>query len=280
MGGIKRGWALTRQSWKVLSGDLSLAVFPLLSAISAILAVVAIWAPTLFARGVCAGRAVDEQDPVIYIAGFATAYVSTFIAVFFNVALAACAVRSLCGEDTTVGEGFRAAARRIGPILGWAFVATTVGLILRALEERLPLLGRIAVWLTGAAWAVATFFVIPVVALEGSGPVRSLQRSAAVVKARWGESATGAATITVAMWLVGIMVVLSGAAGTFALLAIGQQVPGAVVLAVTVAGVIVTALISSALGQIFRVAVYQYAVSGQAPSVFDGRLLQTAFAPR
>ena len=107
---------------------------------------------------------------------------STFIAVFFNVALAACAVRSLRGEDTTVGEGIPAALQRVGPILGWTLVAATVGLILRLVEERVPLAGRIAVWIAGAAWAVATFFVIPVLALEGGGPWRSLMRSVAVVK--------------------------------------------------------------------------------------------------
>ncbi len=100
-----------------------------------------------------------------------TLYVSTFIAIFFNVALAACAARSLRGEDTKVGEGLSAAMRRIGPILGWTLVAGTVGLILRILEDRFPIAGRIAVWIAGAAWAVATFFVIPVIALEGTGPV-------------------------------------------------------------------------------------------------------------
>jgi hypothetical protein len=38
--------------------------------------------------------------------------------------------------------------------------------------------------------------------------------------------------------------------------------------------------ISSALSQIFRVAVYQYAVTGEAPGRFDRRLLQSAFARR
>ncbi len=284
MESIKRGWALARQSWKVLSGDLSLLVFPLLSAVFALLAMAAIWASALFARGVFEGRPVDRNDPVLYAAVLATAYVSTFIAIFFNVALAACAVRSLRGEDTTVGEGLRAAAQRIGPILGWSLVASTVGLILRALEDRLPLLGRIAVWLTGAAWAVATFFVIPVLAVSGPaenrGPLRSLQRSVAVVKARWGESATGAATISVVVVVFGIMIVITGAAGAFALAAVGQQALAAAAVALTVAGVIVMSLISSALGQIFRVAVYQYAVSGQAPGAFEPRSLQAAFAPR
>jgi len=53
------------------------------------------------------------------------------------------------GEDTKVGEGIKAAMQRLGPILGWTLVTTTVGLILQAIEERLPVAGRIAAWLAG-----------------------------------------------------------------------------------------------------------------------------------
>ena len=133
---ISRGWALTKQSWGVLKSDRSLVIFPMLSTVFALIAVAVIWLPTASMSGVLAGEAINENDPAYYFAAAATAYVSTFIAVFFNVALAACAVRSLRGEDTTVGEGIRAALQRIGPILGWTLVAATVGLILRLVEER------------------------------------------------------------------------------------------------------------------------------------------------
>ena len=120
---IRRGWALTKQSWRVLLGDRSLLIFPILSTIFALLsAAAAIWAPTMIMSGPITGEAVDQNDPVYYIATAATVYVSTFIAIFFNVALAACAVRSMRGEDTTVGDGFTAALQRIGPILGWTLV--------------------------------------------------------------------------------------------------------------------------------------------------------------
>jgi len=280
MGNIKRGWALTGQSWQILKNDKSLVTFPILSTIFAAVAIVAIWAPTLIVRGVFEGQHVDNHDPVFYIAGVATAYVSTFIAIFFNVALAACAVRSLRGEDTKVGDGFKAAMQRIGPILGWAFVATTVGLILRVIRDRLPAVGKIVAWLVGAAWAVATFFVVPAIAVEGTGPVQSLKRSSAVVKARWGEGATGAATISIVTALVTLVIVLVGGAGGAALIAIRLLPVGVAVLAATVGAVIVVSFISSALSQIFRVAVYQYAVTGQTPGGFDGRLLQDAFAQR
>jgi len=277
MGRIARGWELTGQSWAVLKNDRSLVIFPILSTVFGMLALVAIWVPAALVRGVFEGRHVDKHDPVFYIAGLTTAYASTFIAIFFNVALAACAARSMRGEDTKVGEGISAALRRIGPILGWTFVATTFGLILRALEERLPALGRIVADIAGAAWAIATFFVIPVVAFEGTGPFRSLQRSAAVVKSRWGEGATGAATIWVVTFLATLAIALVGGVGGGALIAIRLVPLGVAVLAATVAGIIVVSFISSALSQIFRVAVYQYAVTGAAPGGFDRRLLQSAF---
>lgn len=280
MDSIKRGWALSGQSWRVLKGDFSLMIFPVLSTIFGILAIVAIWVPTAFARGLFEGQHVQKNDPVLIGAGIVSAYVSTFIAIFFNVALAACAVRSLRGEDTKVGEGISAAMRRLGPIIGWTFVTTTVGLILRALEKRFGILADIAVWLAGAAWSIATFFVIPVVALEGTGPIESLKRSSAVVKARWGEGATGAATIGVATFLISLAIAIVGGFAGFALLVV-PVVPAAIaVLAITVIAIIVVSFVSSALGQIFRVAVYQYAVSGTAPSAFDGHLLAAAFGGR
>ena len=280
MGRISRGWALTRQSWDVLTGDASLALFPILSTIFATLAMVSIWAPTLITRGVFDHQTVERNDPVVYAAGVASAYVSTFIALFFNVALAACAARSMRGEDTKVREGLAAAGRRIGPILGWTVVSTTFGLLLRAFENRVPLLGKIAAGIAGAAWGIATFFVVPVIALEGTGPLKSLQHSAAIIKARWGEGATGAATIgfvtvgfsfaIASVAIVGVVVLLEG----------GQAVLGYAVLAIAVVLMFGAAVVSATLSQIFRVAVYEYALSGQTPGGFAGQQLQAAFQPQ
>jgi len=277
---ISRGWALTKQSWGVLKSDRSLVIFPMLSAIFALIAVAVIWLPTASMSGVLAGEAINEHDPVYYVAAAATAYVSTFIAVFFNVALAACAVRSLRGEDTTVGEGIRAAMQRLGPILGWTLVAATIGLVLRLLQDRIPLAAKIAVWIAGAAWAVATFFVIPVLALERSGPWQSIKRSVAVVKARWGEGATGTVAISAVTVLVVVIVMVGGAACAIVLFAAGLQQLAIAVIAIAVAAVIVVSIVSSALTEIFRVAVYQYAVTGATPGAFDNALLQNAFDGR
>jgi hypothetical protein len=280
MGRIAGGWALTKQSWAVLKNDRSLVIFPILSTIFAMIAVAVIMVPTAFVTGTYVNGALEQNNPMIAVVAIVTIYVTTFITIFFNVALAACAARSLRGEDTTVGEGIAAATRQIGPILGWTLVAGTVGLILQILENRFPLLGRIAVWIAGAAWAVATFFVIPVIALEGTGPIHSLKRSVQVVKAKWGEGATGQIAISAFTGLIVFGVVLVGGGAAYALVAVGLTPFAIAVGAIAVAAVIVVAIISSALNSIFRVAVYQYAATGQAPVAFDSGLVQSAFGGR
>lgn len=277
MGRISSGWALTKQSWAVLKNDRSLVIFPILSAVFAMIALVVIWVPTVITAGLLQNGTVDENNPIIGVGAVVTIYVSTFVVIFFNVALAACAARSLRGENTKVGEGISAAMGRIGPIVGWTLVAGTVGLILQILENRFPIAGRIAVWIAGAAWAIATFFVIPVIALEGTGPVRSLKRSVQVVKAKWGEGATGQVAISAVTGLIVFVLILAGGGAGYALVAVGLTPVAIAVGAVAVAAVIVVAIISSALNSIFRVAVYQYAATGQAPAGFDSRLVSSAF---
>jgi hypothetical protein len=279
MGRMSRGWALTRQSWQVLKGDASLALFPILSTIFALIAMAAIWAPTLISRGVFDHQSVQRNDPVVYAAGVASAYVSTFVALFFNVALAACAARSMRGEDTKVREGLAAAARRIGPILGWTVVSTTLGLLLKAFANRVPTLGKVVAGIAGAAWGIATFLVVPVIALEGTGPLTSLRHSAAIVKARWGEGATGAATI--GLVTVGVSFFL-GTVAVFAVILVlsgGQALLGWALLTAAVVLMFAAAVVTTTLIQIFRVAVYEYAFSGRIPGGFDGLQLQAAFQP-
>ncbi|BBX95216.1 hypothetical protein [Mycobacterium lacus] len=78
--------------------------------------------------------------------------------------------------------------------------------------------------------------------------------------------------------MINLGIAVIGGFGGAALVAIGLLAVGVAVLASTVTGIVVVSFVSSALSQIFRVAVYEYAVTGQAPGGLDGRPLQAAFA--
>lgn len=275
MGAMSRGWTLTRQSWAVLRKDRSLAAFPILSTIIALLAVVAVWVPAAVLSGPNFA-VVDDNNPIFIVASVGTYFLIIFIGTFFNVALASCAARSLRGEDTRVVEGLTDAARRIGPIMGWTAVAGTVGVFLSAIRDRLPG-AALAERIVGAVWEVASFFVIPVIALENIGPWRALKHSVDVVKVRWGEAATGAATIAVSTVAVAIPFALIGYAGASSLMSDGFSPLGFTAATVGVVGVIVVSIVASAINGIFRVAVYLYSVTGETPDGFDAAVMRSAF---
>src|SRR2546423_2773161 len=129
-GRISRGFQLAKKSWSVLRNDRSLMAFPVISVVAGVLALALVMTP-----GIIASAASGSSKVPLIVCGVVAFYLLTFIAIFFQVALAACAARGLEGQDTTVGEGVRAAASRIGAIAGWSAVQGTVGLVLNALQS-------------------------------------------------------------------------------------------------------------------------------------------------
>lgn len=278
-GRIGRGWALAKQSWAVLRADRSLLLFPVVAAVAMAATVLVLAGPgaVLAATG--------TATPVAYLLWAATVYALTFIGIYCNVALAAAASRSLDGADTTLADGFAVARGRTGVIATWAAVQLSVGLLLQLIEAALAQtpVGRLAATilsgLLSAAWSVLTFFVVPILALEGLGPRAALTRSGEVVKARWGEGLVGSASITGVVFLVGVLpAVVVGVLGAAAL----GSVPalGGVLIAAAVVAVVAALLIGSTLNAIFRVALYRFATDGQASAGFDAAALEHAFAPK
>lgn len=278
-GRIGRGWALAKQSWAVLRADRSLLLFPVVAGIAMAAALLVIAGPGV------ALAATDTATPVAIALWAVAVYALGFIGIFCNVALAAAAARSLDGHDTTLADGFSVARARTGAIAAWAAVQLTVGLVLQLIEsalERTPL-GPLVVGLVNAllsaAWAVATFFVVPLLALEGLGPKAALTRSAGVVKERWGEGLVGSASITGVVFLAGMLPAI--ALGALGVAALGSSaVLGGLLIAVAVAGFVLAALIGSTLNAIFRVALLRFAVEERVAPGFDRDVLAQAFAPK
>jgi hypothetical protein len=102
---------------------------------------------------------------------FAFYLVQYFVMFFFNSALVGAAMIRLDGGDPTVGDGLRIARGKWLQILGYAAIAATVGMALRAVEQRAGFIGRIVVGLVGVAWTLATFLTVPVLVARDIGPI-------------------------------------------------------------------------------------------------------------
>lgn len=269
MGRMRRGWELTKTSWGVLRSDRSLAVFPVLGGLTALLLAAAFGLPAWVLFD-------DDQNVAGVILAVVGIYALTFAGVFFNVALAAAAAQVLDGEDATVASGTAVARRRLGAIAGWAALVASVNIVIRGLQERAGPLVDILLGGLAVAWNLVTFLAVPVLTLEGTGPIDTLKRSAHIFRERWGEQITGQVSI-------GGIVVLASLIPVLLLGLIGYAVGGAgggVLIAIAVAVLIVAAIISTALSQIFAVALYRFAVGEGATGAFTQDELGSAVRPR
>ena len=281
MGKFARSWALAKASMEVLRADKALLVFPLVSAIAVILVALSFALPMfglgLFDHISARPGGGDGMAPAFYVWAFAFYLVQYFVIFFFTSALVGAAMIRLDGGDPTVGDGLRIAAGKWRQILGYAAIAATVGMLLRALEQRAGFIGRIVTGLIGVAWTLATFLTVPVLVARDVGPVEAVKESAALLQRTWGENLIGNGGLGLALGLLNLAVI-----GLGLLLAGGLASQGLSVLAVLVAviaglAVLGLALIQSALSGIYSAALYRYAVEGNAPAGFDGALLHGAF---
>jgi hypothetical protein len=165
MGKFARSWALMKASASVLRSDKSLMMFPLLSGLCSLVVAASFLIPIAVTLGIVHHATANETrgfSLAAYLGMFVFYLVQYFIIIFFNTALAGTVLARLRGEPATISTGFAVARARWGSIFGYAMIAATVGLFLRALQERLGWLGGLIAGLFGLAWTVASFLVVPV----------------------------------------------------------------------------------------------------------------------
>ena len=271
MSRIKRGWQLTKKSWRLLNEHRQLLRFPLYGAAATIVTAIIVVGPGLY---------LIEGDSTVFggalaVIGF---YLLTVIGFYFSVGLAAAADMIFRGEEATVADGLAVARSRFSQICGWAAVSTIVGLVLSALENQ-GAAGQIIGRLLAVGWSLITFLATPVIALEGTGPIETLKRSSSLFKSRWGAQVTGNIAIGGAVFLFGVLpsALLIGA-GVLVWASAGFV--GALLVVIGVIGLAIALLISKALSGIFGVALYRYAIDGEAVGGFTAEELNSAVKTR
>ena len=290
-GRIQRGMALAGAAWAVLKGHPRLIILPVVSAATLIGALAALLAAFMIEAGSFrgAGELVNSLEAYFtenWIAGIAVlgliGFVLTSIAVFFNAALIFCVLRAFNGEEPSIRQGFAVALGRLPHILSWAFVAVVVGGVISAaqefLKDKLGFLGSILGGVLDIAWAVVTYFVLPILVVENLGPISAIKRSSAILRQTWGETAVGGIGLSAVGLLLSLPAIILMA---FAVWLGVQTGIGAVTMVVFAAGLIYLLALStvmSTLTTIFQTGVYVFATTGKAP--LDEDLLRSAFQPK
>jgi hypothetical protein len=270
---ISRSFELVKASWGILMQDKNLLVFPVLSGIFTLLVIISFVLPFVLTRQ---AAQVTTTTPGSVLVLFLFYVASYFVVIFFNTALVSCVYARLNGQTMTIGEGLATAARHIVPILAWAIIAATVGLILRMIQERTGTLGKIAAGIAGGVWTLVTMFVVPVMIFEEKGVLDSMMESLALFKKTWGESVAGTISIGIVFGAAGMAGFLVVVAAFFT----GNLPAVLIAIALFIVLIAALAIVSSAMNGIFIVSLYTYAKTGAVPSAYPGDLIRNAFVKK
>ncbi|MEA2551306.1 MAG: hypothetical protein QOE25_1075 [Actinomycetota bacterium] len=266
---LSRGFRLAKASWGVVKADKELLWLPIVSMLCSFI-IVGLFTAGAFGIGIPQDG--QRPSPALYVLLFVMYVALSFVTIYFNSALVAIAMKRLKGEPATLADGFAAARAHLGQIFLWAVVTATVGMILRAIQERGGILGRIVGALGAIAWSVLTFFVVPVLIFEDAKVGDAIKRSGHIFKERWGEQFAGNATIGLATLLVAIpILIISG------LLFAVSPVVGIIV---GILAVVALLSVSTALTAVFNTALYRFATTGDASGAFTPDDLAGAFKPK
>ena len=280
MSKIRTSWQISKQCWRVLMLDKELLLSPLMSSAAMILVMASFVLP-LWGSGMFEAIEQDPNaahDPVLIGAYLVFYLVSYFVIIYFNSALISCAMIRLRGGNPGIADGFRAANKCLSAIFGWAVVSAIVGMLIRSLEERVGLIGKLVVGFIGIAWAIASYFVIPVIVTENVGPIEALKRSSAIIRKTWGETLTTQVGLSVLVFAAGL-VAAAFFAGGGALMSSDPGL-GAVLMGLGALWVFAIVMTSATLQAILTSALYLYAADGKVPENFDNQLLKNAFQPK
>lgn len=263
---FERSWKLLGECFSVLRKDKELLLFPVISGVLSIFLLGVFIIPFII------GEALFSGSLALYLLVFILYVGMAFIGSFFSAGLIAAADIRLRGGDPTFSDGIRIASSNVKRIFVWAVIVATVWLIISAARGRSgSFVNRIITSLLGAAWELATYFVLPVIIFEKKGVKDSAKRSFELFRRAWGETIVGNFSMglffgvpVIIMWVITILSLMSGSLALFAAL-----------LGFTILLTAVLMILSSAINNIYRAALYNYAAGRKIK--FSNEFLKDAF---
>lgn len=278
IGKFKASKMIVSESWNILKQDKELAWFPVMSFIVSLITLLVFAAVVFFV--VLSGNINSVMD-FSSSGGEAWGYIILFVyytLIFFvtNYFLAAMYIiinGRFKGQNLSISDGLGGANKILGKIFVWSLISATVGVILRIISDKSKIIGKIVSALLGAAWSIMTYFSLPSLVIGGSSIKDSFRDSASIIRKTWGEAIIinfGVGLffflLTVVALLISLIIVIISPT-TIVVISVGV---------LFLLYIIAITIISSTLGSIFKLALYEYGKNGTIPTGFTPELITGA----
>ena len=283
---LSRSWDFSKMSYRLIGQHKHLLIFPLVSTMAALIVSLSFALP-MWQTGQLAewlelmgDESTARGDVMMYVMAFLFYFCNYFTIVFFNTGLVACVMRIMNGEEAPVSYGMGMAFKRMPQILGWALVSAVVGVLLKAIENSNKKAGLFISSLFGAAWTAVTYFVVPVVVVDGVGPIEAFKRSMSTLKSTWGTALAGNFSMGFLAFLVMLPIILGMFALGWLMISMQSMVGLIIVGVVGVVLMVMATAVTGAADMIFKTYLYAYATGKSIPAEVDTGCFRDAFRQR
>jgi hypothetical protein len=268
--------ALSKAARSLMAEERSLLLLPVLGSVLALFSSVVVGTPAVLLLAAFHFNFHLRQGNVVEaILFFPVLIVSTFFVILCNSAVAIAAGERLRnGTHLHVSDALAQAWAKRGTIFKWSVFAAVVGTILEQLR-RFGLAGKIVEAIGGVAWAVAVFFIVPVLVFENLTPLAAAKRSSSLLVGRFGQVTrsqlrislriVGLALLAMFVFFVGMVIVITSLGSTprnLSLTFVGGGVAVASVLAF-----FYLVIWSSTIATYLRTILYFYASGQEMPNL-------------
>ena len=270
---------IVKESWNVLKKDKEIMWFPVLSGFLTLIVVAAM--ATFFYFTLLGGsttefkidEAMEINNIVMYTTMFAYYLIIFFMVNFCQSALFIIVQGRFAGQDLNFNDGIQGAGKYIGKIFVWSLISATVGLILKIISDNFKVIGKVVAGIFGAAWEILTYFSLPALVIGNLSIKDSFKESAAIIKKTWGETlivSFGVGLFFVAVVLLAIVIsigIIMLAPTTYVIILVST---------IFVIFYIAMILLATTLSSIYKLALFNYARTGNIPQGFSEYIIKDA----
>lgn len=279
LGKFKASMTIVKESWNILNQDKEIMWFPVISGIVSLIAVAILGVLFFFATS---GGSVDltnfsennvAGNVLIYACLLVYYFIMFLIVNFFQAGLFIVVQGRFNGQSLSFKDGINGAKERLNSIVAWSLISASVGVILQMIADKFKFVGDIVSGIFGAAWNILTYFSLPSLIIGKTGVKDSFKESASIIRKNWGETIIVNFGVGLVFGIIGFLL--------FALCVGIVVIAPSLIVMITVAilfiiAVTIISIISSTLSSIFKLAIYNYAKTGQIPQGFSSSVVMGA----
>ena len=234
---MEADWRLAKTVRKSVARDRGIFLYPLLSGMVSAAVFILIFVSLSVAIPVTSGG----DSLLFYIGSLFLAYIliaffSTYI--LLSMLIAYRAFNS--GNPLTIRNSMRKAWEYRLQALAWSVFYSVLIMILRIIESRIRGIGGMIMGCMGSFMiTIATFFAIPAILDNRSGPIKAVEQSFSTIRNNFGETFGGVAYVdlyTMAFTLIGVVLFILG------LLVLSSMLPLIVLAVIVIVGLILMTL--------------------------------------